>query len=80
MLITGAGQTERYASANDRNRQRGKASRADDAPCRPLQPAVKAPLGGVLVQRYQRLVYTIVRRIGLDDHAAADVFQTVFSR
>lgn len=34
----------------------------------------------VLVRRYQRLVYTIVRRIGLDDHAAADVFQTVFSR
>lgn len=35
---------------------------------------------GVLVQRYQRLVYTIVRRVGLDEHAAADVFQTVFSR
>lgn len=34
----------------------------------------------VLVQRYQRLVYTIVRRIGLDDHMAADVFQTVFMR
>ena len=33
-----------------------------------------------LVQRYQRLVYAIVRRIGLDEHAAADVFQTVFSR
>lgn len=33
-----------------------------------------------LVQRYQRLVYTIVRRIGLDEHAAADVFQTVFVR
>jgi RNA polymerase sigma factor (sigma-70 family) len=35
---------------------------------------------GLLVKRYQRLVYTVVRRIGLDDHAAADVFQTVFSR
>jgi RNA polymerase sigma factor (sigma-70 family) len=34
----------------------------------------------VLVQRYQRLVYAVVRRIGLDEHAAADVFQTVFSR
>ena len=34
----------------------------------------------VLVQRYQRLVYAIVRRIGLDEHAAADVFQTVFVR
>jgi RNA polymerase sigma factor (sigma-70 family) len=33
-----------------------------------------------LVRRYQRLVYTIVGRIGLDEHGAADVFQTVFSR
>ncbi len=33
-----------------------------------------------LVNRYQRLVYAIVRRIGLDEHAAADVFQTVFMR
>jgi RNA polymerase sigma factor (sigma-70 family) len=33
-----------------------------------------------LVRRYQRLVYTIVRRIGHDEHGAADVFQTVFSR
>ena len=33
-----------------------------------------------LVKRYQRLVYAVVRRIGLDEHAAADVFQTVFSR
>lgn len=33
-----------------------------------------------LVRRYQRLVYTIVGRAGLDEHAAADVFQTVFSR
>lgn len=34
----------------------------------------------LLVQRYQRLVYAIVTRMGLDEHAAADVFQTVFSR
>ena len=34
----------------------------------------------VLVQRYQRLVYAVVRRMGLDEHAAADVFQTVFER
>lgn len=34
----------------------------------------------VLVQRYQRLVYAIARRIGLDEHSAADVFQTVFAR
>ena len=33
-----------------------------------------------LVMRYQRLVYAIVRRVGDDGHAAADVFQTVFSR
>ena len=33
-----------------------------------------------LVLRYQRLVYTIVGRAGLDTHTAADVFQTVFSR
>ncbi len=33
-----------------------------------------------LVQRYQRLIFAVVRRIGLDEHTAADVFQTVFSR
>lgn len=33
-----------------------------------------------LVQRYQRLVYAIVTRVGLDEHGAADVFQTVFAR
>lgn len=32
-----------------------------------------------LVQRYQRLVYAIVRLVGDDEHAAADIFQTVFS-
>ena len=33
-----------------------------------------------LVRRYQRLVYAVARRGGLDEHAAADVFQTVFAR
>lgn len=33
-----------------------------------------------LVRRYQRLVYAIVRRMDLDEHTAADVFQTVFAR
>ena len=33
-----------------------------------------------LVQRYQRLVFAIVLRMGLDEHMAADVFQTVFVR
>ncbi len=34
----------------------------------------------MLVARYQRLVYAIVTRMGLDEHTAADVFQTVFER
>lgn len=34
----------------------------------------------LLVARYQRLVHTIVRRAGLDEQLAADVFQTVFLR
>ncbi|MFZ5549260.1 MAG: RNA polymerase sigma factor [Pseudomonadota bacterium] len=33
-----------------------------------------------LVGRYQRLVYAIVTRMGLDEHAAADVFQAVFEK
>jgi RNA polymerase sigma factor (sigma-70 family) len=33
-----------------------------------------------LVRRYQRLVYTVPRRAGLSDEAAADVFQTTFAR
>ena len=33
-----------------------------------------------LVKRYQRLVYAVVLRTGLDEHHAVDVFQTVFSR
>ena len=35
---------------------------------------------GLLVARYQRLVYAIVTRMGLDEHAAADVFQVVFEK
>ncbi len=34
----------------------------------------------LLVGRYQRLVYAIVTRMGLDEHGAADVFQTVFEK
>jgi RNA polymerase sigma factor (sigma-70 family) len=33
-----------------------------------------------LVGRYQRLVFTIALRCGLDESAAADVFQTVFEQ
>ena len=32
-----------------------------------------------LVERFQRLVYTVARRAGLDEDAAADVFQNVFA-
>jgi RNA polymerase sigma factor (sigma-70 family) len=38
------------------------------------------PAWEVLVHRYQRLVYAIVMRMQFDEHAAADVFQTVFAR
>lgn len=33
-----------------------------------------------LVRRYQRLIYTIPRRAGLDEASAADVFQVSFQR
>jgi RNA polymerase sigma factor (sigma-70 family) len=33
-----------------------------------------------LVRRFQRLIYTVPRRAGLNDEQAADVFQTVFGR
>lgn len=35
---------------------------------------------GLLVRRYQRLVYTVALRTGHDTHGAADIFQTVFAR
>ncbi len=34
----------------------------------------------MLVNRYQRLIYTIPRRAGLDEEQAADVFQRTFTR
>jgi RNA polymerase sigma factor (sigma-70 family) len=46
------------------------------AKCRQGESAAWA----VLVKRYQRLVYAVVMRTGLDEHGAADVFQTVFAR
>lgn len=33
-----------------------------------------------LVRRFERLIYTVARRGGLDAHEAGDVFQTVFMR
>lgn len=52
----------------------------DDAELVALCKAGEARGWRLLVQRYQRLVYAVARRAGLDEHAAADVFQTVFSR
>jgi RNA polymerase sigma factor (sigma-70 family) len=63
------------------------AALADPDPATPDDAAlVRRCLAGdasawaALVGRYQRLVYAIVRRMGLDEHTAADVFQTVFAR
>lgn len=42
--------------------------------------AGEAAAWSTLVRRYQRLIYTVPRRAGLDDGAAADVFQTCFQR
>lgn len=38
------------------------------------------PAWATLVRRYQRLIYTVPRRAGLDEAAAGDVFQAVFSK
>lgn len=38
------------------------------------------PAWALLVRRYQRLVHTVVLRMGLDEHVAADVFQATFER
>jgi RNA polymerase sigma factor (sigma-70 family) len=40
----------------------------------------QAAAWSTLVRRYQRLVYTVPRRAGLGDDAAADVFQFTFQR
>lgn len=42
--------------------------------------AGEAAAWALLVRRYQRLVHAIVLRAGFDEHGAADVFQTVFTR
>lgn len=53
---------------------------ADDATLVALCRRGEGKAWEVLVRRYQRLVFAIVRRAGLDEHTAADVFQTVFAR
>jgi RNA polymerase sigma factor (sigma-70 family) len=40
----------------------------------------EAAAWGSLVNRYQRLIYTIPRRAGLDEDQAAEVFQCAFAR
>ncbi len=40
----------------------------------------RAEAWSALVRRYQRLIYTVPRRAGLPEAAAADVFQTTFTR
>lgn len=40
----------------------------------------RASAWSTLVRRYQRLVYTVPRRAGLSEDAAADVFQICFSK
>jgi RNA polymerase sigma factor (sigma-70 family) len=52
----------------------------DDAQLVARCRAGDASAWALLVQRYQRLVFAIVRRIGLDGQAAADVLQAVFTR
>jgi RNA polymerase sigma factor (sigma-70 family) len=42
--------------------------------------AGQAAAWSTLVRRYQRLVYTVPRRMGLPDEACADVFQAAFAR
>lgn len=42
--------------------------------------AGQAVAWSTLVRRYQRLVYTVPRRMGLPDEACADVFQAAFAR
>lgn len=64
---------------------------AESAPAVPPQAASDAELVGAcrrreaqawerLVQRFERLIYTVPRRAGLGDDESADVFQTVFMR
>lgn len=52
----------------------------DDAELVRRCQAGDAAAWGVLVHRFQRLVYTIPRRAGLDESASADVFQLTFTR
>jgi RNA polymerase sigma factor (sigma-70 family) len=74
-----AGRPDRHPTMNGRGPSASVAS-DDDATLVARCLRGEAAAWTVLVQRYQRLVFAIVRRTGLDEHTAADVFQTVFSR
>lgn len=68
------------AAATSRALGRAAAGTDDDATLVARCLAGDAAAWTALVHRYQRLVFAIVRRTGLDEHGAADVFQTVFAR
>jgi RNA polymerase sigma factor (sigma-70 family) len=73
-----AGQTgERTAAISSAG---GDLAREDDASLVVRCLRGEEAAWAALVQRYQRLVHAIVRRAGLDEHTAADVFQTVYTR
>ena len=75
--------THDAASRPQAQARKGETVRADvrgDAELVVLCLAGDRRAWAVLVQRYQRLVYAIVTRMGMDEHDAADVFQTVFAR
>lgn len=58
----------------------GELQDTDDAALVRLCLAGRQDAWRALVSRYQRLVFTVARRAKLDEHAAADVLQIVFSR
>jgi len=52
----------------------------DDAQLAALCAQGKSGAWAVMVRRYERLIFTVARRAGLDEHMAADVFQVVCTR
>ncbi len=52
----------------------------DDTALAALCAQGQAAAWAVMVRRYERLIFTVARRAGLDEHSAADVYQTVCVR
>lgn len=52
----------------------------DDVALAALCGQGQATAWAVMVRRYERLIFTVARRAGLDEHAAADIYQTVCVR